>query len=527
MQTSYLSYRATNKFSPVVVDYLAEKATLKPFYHRFSNADSFSDQIAEKQSSYTHRETLIGALKKQHATTNSGANLIERLQSTHCYTVTTGHQLCLFTGPLYFIYKIVSTIKLAEKLRSQHQGKDVVPVFWMATEDHDFDEVNHLHINNQKVIWESGQGGAVGRMKLVAIADALNEVDELLTGAPQKDVVMDFLRKTFASEEMTLAEATRNLVYEIFGPNEILVVDGDDRELKRLFAPIVQRELTEHFSFKAISKTNSALEKHYPLQVTPREINLFYLGDQLRERIVFRDGQYVVLHTSISFSKEEILAELDAYPERFSPNVALRPLYQEVILPNLSYIGGGGELAYWFQLKGVFDAAQVPFPVLLLRNSVLWATRSETRKMEHMNLQVADLFQDREELIKTMVHQKSEHELSLENDRNKLAMIFREISSRAAKSDPTFEKMVLADGARAAKMLVRIEKRMMKAEKLRHGLTIDRINHIFDRLFPGGGLQERSHNFFEYYARYGTGFLKTLMEELDPLQLEFAVIEER
>lgn len=527
MQTSYLSYRSTGKFSPMVVDYLSENEKLVPFYHRFPHTDSFSKQIAEKKAAYHFRAELIKALKNQHAGIKSGASLIERLQEPDCFTVTTGHQLCLFTGPLYFIYKIISTIKLAEKIRQQNPGKDVVPVFWMATEDHDFDEVNHLYINNKKVLWESGQGGAVGRMKLVAIDEALDEMEELLKDAPQQSVVMDLLRSTFSSEELTLAEATRTLVYKIFGDEEILVVDGDDPELKQLFAPVIKRELTRQFSYKAISATSEKLEHHYPLQVTPREINLFYLDDQLRERIVFRDGRYMVLHTSISFSEEEILAEVEARPEKFSPNVALRPLYQETILPNLCYIGGGGELAYWFQLKNVFEEAAVPFPVLLLRNSVLWATRSETRKMEHLQLAVADLFQDRDELIKTVVHEKSEHEISLESDRQKLALIFMDISERAAKTDPTFEKMVLADGARAAKMLTRIEKRMMKAEKSRHSLTIDRINHVFDRLFPGGGLQERRHNFFEYYARYGTGFLKTLFEELDPLRLEFAVIEER
>src|SRR5690606_9840507 len=219
--------------------------------------------------------------------------------------------------------------------------------------------------------------------------------------------------------------------------------------------------------------------------------------------------------------------EVENHPEKFSPNVILRPLYQETILPNLCYIGGGGELAYWFQLKEMFGEAKITFPVLLLRNSAMWISRNETRKMEKLNLSVMDLFQDREQLVKTIVHEKSEQELSLDPEKRKLNDMFREISERILKIDPTLEKMVLADGARTSKTLHRIEKRMMRAEKERHSLTISQINNIFDRLFPAGGLQERHSNYFDFYLRYGRYFMNTLFENLDPLQPEFTVFEER
>ncbi len=527
MQTSHLSYQSTGKFNQLIIDYLAQEENLRPFYHRFPTLDAFADQIKEKKSSFAHRDVLVQALRSQHSGIESGSGLIDRLENENCFTVTTGHQLCLFTGPLYFIFKIVTTINLAAQLREEYPDQDFVPVFWMASEDHDFDEVNHLYLNHQKVFWESGQGGAVGRMKLTAIDEALDSMAESLGESEHATTIMTLLRKIFSSEEKTLAEATRNLVYALFDADQILVIDGDDKALKQLFAPTVKRELTDQFSDRAVAATNEKLGEHYKLQVSQREINLFYLDDQLRERIVYSDGKYAVLHTNLEFTPDEIIREVENHPEKFSPNVILRPLYQETILPNLCYIGGGGELAYWFQLKEMFGEAKITFPVLLLRNSAMWISRNETRKMEKLNLSVMDLFQDREQLVKTIVHEKSEQELSLDPEKRKLNDMFREISERILKIDPTLEKMVLADGARTSKTLHRIEKRMMRAEKERHSLTISQISNIFDRLFPAGGLQERHSNYFDFYLRYGRYFMNTLFENLDPLRPEFTVFEER
>jgi len=521
-----LPFRQTGRFSDLIIDYLSRSEKTQPFYHRFPELSAFKEQMAEKQNAFKHRSELVQALRKQYSGFESPDDLIARLESDRCFTVTTGHQLCLFTGPLYFIYKIVTTVRLAEELCAAYPESDFVPVFWMASEDHDFDEINHAHVRGSKVLWESGQGGAVGRMSLQAIDEALAEMAALLGDSPFAQSALEVLRKAYGDESENLASATRNLVHAIFGHERLLVMDGDDPQLKKLFIPVVQRELDENFSFKAVESTSAALAAYYPTQVTPREINLFYLGDQLRERIVADEEGFKVLHTDIRFTREEITAELHAHPERFSPNVILRPLYQEVILPNLAYIGGGGELAYWFQLKSMFSEAQVPFPMLVLRNSVMWLSAADARKMAQLNLQPEMLFGDREHLIQQIVRGKTEQEIALDKEQELLKAMYAEISERAANIDPTLRKMILAEGARTAKSLVRIEKRMVRAAKEKHSLSVNRLNVLFDNLFPGNGLQERRANYFEFYERYGDTFLKELFESLNPLDFQFSIFAE-
>lgn len=526
MQKTEISYSDTGRFNHQIIDYLSRDSKLSKFYHRFPDSEGFAAQIEEKKASYQHRATLVDALRSQHPQ-GASKSLINRLENDRCFTITTGHQLCLFTGPLYFVYKIVSAINLAESLRRENPSQDFIPVFWMATEDHDFEEANHAHLFDKKVSWESGQGGAVGRMKLTGINDVLSRAEEILGDSPNAQEAMKKLRSAYSSEQTTVAEAMRTLVHEIFGAEEVLVVDGDDPILKKCFAPIMKRELRDEFSNKAIESTNSALkEQDYSLQVTQREINLFYLTDELRERIV-RDGEgFSINRTKLSFTQTEMEAEIDQHPERFSPNVVLRPLYQEVILPNLAYIGGGGETSYWFQLKEAFDAAEVPFPILILRNSVMWLSKNETKRLEKLSIKPADLFGDQQELIKSKVRADSDLELSLENERKQVAQVFDDVAQRAEAIDPTFRKMVLAEESRAIKSLEGIEKRLVKAEKQQQSLTVSQINNLYDKLFPGGALQERHQNFFEFYLRYGDDFLNELKKSLNPTEFKLTVLIE-
>jgi len=232
------------------------------------------------------------------------------------------------------------------------------------------------------------------------------------------------------------------------------------------------------------------------------------------------------LHSKLSYTPEEIEIELKSNPQNFSPNVILRPLYQETILPNLAYIGGGGELAYWFQLKSMFNSFNVTFPMLVLRNSVLLIGKNEARKMQNLNLSVLDLFGDKEEQIKTLVLEQADSEISLEQEKLELSAIFENIATRAASIDPTLKAMVLAEEKRALNSLEGVEKRMMKAEKDKHSLAINQLTGVYDKLFPEGSLQERHNNFFEFYLKHGHSFLEELFKNLDPLDFRFTILSE-
>jgi len=304
----------------------------------------------------------------------------------------------------------------------------------------------------------------------------------------------------------------------------LVIIDGDDHKLKRLFAPYVNDELLNQTSFTEVSETNKLLSGQYPIQVNPREINLFYLNDNLRERIIYEDGVYKVNQTDKVFTEEKILEELESYPERFSPNVLLRPLYQEAILPNLCYIGGGGELAYWMQLKRYFDKVEVPFPILLLRNSVLLIAEKQKDKLTRLNISDIEIFQKQNELIRNKVKEISDLNLDFTEQRMKLEEMFDHFKSLALKTDKSFAGAVLAQEKKQLNGLRNLEKRLLRAQKRKHKEIVSRITLLQDELFPKHSLQERQMNFSEFYEVYGQELIKDLVASLDPLKLEFDLI---
>ncbi|WP_417871629.1 bacillithiol biosynthesis cysteine-adding enzyme BshC, partial [Winogradskyella sp.] len=322
-----------------------------------------------------------------------------------------------------------------------------------------------------------------------------------------------------------LAEATRYLANELFGAYGLVIIDADDRELKRLFIPQMQKELIEQPAFKTVTETNKTLEDlGLKIQVNPREINLFYIHEGLRERIVESDGVYSVLDSQFQWSKEELVAHLNEYPERFSPNVIMRPLYQEVILPNLCYIGGGGEMIYWLQLKSNFETQEVTFPMLLLRNSALVKTKKQAEKLEKLNISDADLFLKRSSFINKKVRKISNIDIDFSEQIKHLEQQFVDLHQLAEQTDKSFLGAVKAQEVKQIKGLKHLEKRLLKAQKKKLADEIARCTDLQEQLFPGQSLQERNTNFSELYLEYGDTLISELKKYLQPLKGEFAVI---
>uniref|UniRef100_UPI0030F86353 bacillithiol biosynthesis protein BshC n=1 Tax=uncultured Wocania sp. TaxID=2834404 RepID=UPI0030F86353 len=262
----------------------------------------------------------------------------------------------------------------------------------------------------------------------------------------------------------------------------------------------------------------------YNIQVNPREINLFYLKENLRERIVFEDDVYKVNNTDITFTKNEILNEVKYHAERFSPNVIMRPLYQEVILPNLCYIGGGGELAYWFQLKGFFNKVKVTFPILLLRNSVLIQTENQHKKLEKLNISKADIFLKPDAFINKKVRQISNIEIDFSPQKEHLKKQFKDLYKLAEQTDKSFLGAIKAQEIKQLKGLDNLEKRLLKAQKKKLADQVSRMTDIQRALFPGGSLQERNTNFSEFYLEYGEELIPNLIKSLQPLKGDFLIL---
>ena len=529
MKVTHIPFKNTGFFSKTMIDYLEKNELLKPFYNNFPDLDGFKNQIKEKQESFktNSRIVLSEALKKQYNSfkiSEATQNNIELLNHDNTFTITTGHQLNLFTGPLYFLYKIISAINLAEELSEEFPNKNFVPVYWMATEDHDFDEINYFNFEGKKVTWNRKDGGAVGRFS----NDGLEEVLEVFSEHLGNSRNAEYLKKLFADgylKHKNLADATRFIANELFESYGLVIVDGDDLKLKELFVPFVKQEIEFQTSFSMVTRAIEELEKKYKIQVNPREINLFYLGDGFRERIIYEDKMYKVNNTNIVFSKEEILKEVDQNPLAFSPNVIMRPLYQEIILPNLCYIGGGGEQAYWLELKAYFNEVKIPFPILLLRNSVQVFSEKQAKKMNKLQITHEEIFMKQFELISKKVVENADIEFQFGQKKQFLVDQFTELKTVAKNTHISFLNAVNAQERKQIKGLEKLEKRLLKAEKKRQKELVNRIILLQNEILPNQSLEERQRNFSEYYLAYGPSFLKVLKNCLKPLHLEFTVLE--
>ncbi len=529
MKVTQIPFKKTGFFSKTMLDYLDKKEATLAYYNHFPETESFAKQIAEKQVSYTNNSRLVlaKALKEQYNGFNTSKKTeehIESLKLPNTFTVTTGHQLNLFTGPLYFLYKIISAINLSEELSKKYPDNNFVPVYWMATEDHDFEEINYFNYQGKKVLLNREYGGAVGRFNTDGLETVLAVFKTQLGNSKNAEYLKNLFEEGYIKHS-NLAAATRYIANELFKEYGLVIVDGDDADLKKLFIPFVQDELENQTSFKEVSNTIEKLEKEYKIQVNPREINLFYLGDDFRERILFKDGLYLVNNTEITFTKDEILEELDKNPKAFSPNVIMRPLYQEVILPNLCYIGGGGEMAYWFQLKAYFNTINIPFPILLLRNSVQIISEKQQRKLDRLHISHEELFLKQHLLLSKKVIENAEIQINFKEKTTFLENHFSDLKKVAKKTDISFLNAVNAQEKKQIKGLQNLEKRLLRAEKRRQKDLVDRITELQNTLLPNNSLEERQRNFSEYYLEYGSTLISTLKDTLQPLDLSFTILE--
>lgn len=529
MKISHIPFSQVPQLSRIDVAYSGSETVLRPFFRYEITLEAFAQVIEDKKKDPDHRAVLVAALNSQYADLEQIPEVtaqLERLADARTFTVATAHQPCLFTGPLYYIYKAFSTIHLAGKLCEAYPDYHFVPVFVSGAEDHDFDEINKARLFNKTIEWQNEEGGAVGGMSAATLSPALAELKEILGASEAAQEAFALIEKAYTSHE-TYGAATIHLLHALLGRYGLVVVDSHVADLKKLFIPIMEKELLEQPSQALVQAAHDRLEAAgFSGQAFPREINLFYLRPGLRERIVLEDGLYKVLNTSFVFTRDEILAELHAHPEHFSPNVVMRPLYQETVLPNLAYIGGGGEIAYWLERMDQFRHFGVNFPMLIRRNSLWWIDEAGAKRMQKLGLRPEELFEDTESLIKRYVAANTDQEISLAAEKDQVRAAFAQILGKATALDPTLEKTVLGEQAKQLNALDVLETKLLRAEKQRQDTSVQQIRSLKDKYFPGNGLQERHDNFLPLYIKHGRAFFDLLRRELDPLKPGFVVVQE-
>jgi len=526
MQVIHFPLVRTGQLHALAEAYLDHSEEVRDLY-QFSPDLQGALEALEKRKNFTvNRELLADTLKAQYLEMQLGffekaenqqtsAN-IDLLLKNNTFTVTTGHQLSIFTGPLYFVYKILSVIQYAKILKDKYPDYNFVPVYWMASEDHDFEEISTINLFSRQLKWEQTQGGAVGRMNPASLTGLIDQLEELISRQEEGKYLLSVFKVAYLSQP-TLVLATRSFVHELFKNEGLVILDADNKDLKQTLIPVFENDIFNNQSHKIVNTTLGKLDNKFHPPVQPREINVFYLTENNRQRIIKEGDAYKVLNSNITWTASELKAEINANPENFSPNVVLRPVYQEMILPNIAYIGGNNEIAYWLELKAAFDVQNVFFPQLLIRDSALWIGKRFAKDLVLAKLEPEDLFAPLKD-VKALFYDRNELKTPPEEEIELLIMHHETLKQKAQSLPPDIAATLVKQSNQHIKELKKSIGDIRSKVKEQHAKTLEKIDKIYETVFPNGSFQERYDNLIPFYLQYGPEFFKLLKDNFNPTE---------
>lgn len=500
--------RAIADHAPHVASFLPPRLTVQ----------SLQEKVHEIAGSYKHRQVLMDLISEQYHAQGLPhvlENNIRLLSKQNTYCIVTAHQPLLLGGTGYFLYKALSVIALADWANKQITEANFVPVFVLGSEDHDFEEVRHTAIYHEELIWESEAGGAAGRMGLGNIPELIQRVNEILKGHPHADYVEGILQKSYTGAT-SFGQGTFLFLHHLLGELGLIVLDPDRSIAKWAFLPVIEKELTMQFSKPAVDIISLQMqERGLKVQAKGRALNLFYLQKNRRTRIdKIAPDLFRTVDNDLSWTLKEILSEAHDFPERFSPNVILRPLYQQTLLPCCLFVGGGGELAYWMELGAVFKAADLVYPLVRRRDSVWILDHIASQKMDKFGLSVMDLMRDQEEVIKSYVVSHSHDVPEFDAEVSHIQTELNSLIKKASYIDPGLGRTCEAMATGIHKQLEGLLQKRTKMLMSKADQDVQQLRNMFSRLFPQGGLQERKINFLPFLAQFGPNMIQTILQQI-------------
>ncbi len=550
-----VEYASLPNFNNLYLDYISSNEDdwkkLKPFFNaHFRDNEEFFKVIDEKvqnynSSRYFDKNVLIDILKKQNIDfggDESTVHNIELLKSDDTFAIVTGQQVGLYTGPLYTILKTITSIKLAKNLKERFPQFNFVPVFWLESEDHDIDEANHIHlINKQNELIRVGyeaetdiedstkkSAKPVGSVKLDEMINSINEqLRSNLIDTDFKDKLMSLITKYYTSES-DYKTAFAEMMSVLFKGHGVIFIDPSDGEVKRLLVPIFERELrTSPKLCETIITTSAELEKHYDLQVKPKVINMYFLHNGNRLLIEPRDeGKFALRNSKRRFESEELLNALQENPELFSPNVVLRPICQDYLLPTVAYVGGPGEISYFAQFKPVYQHYGITMPVIFPRASVTIIESKIAKFMNNFNVKLEDIYHHNflvSKVVDKLSEIKVEEEISKYMD--EFNKIFYDMRNMTVKVDPTLLNAADNMKEKLKQYLEQFKGKLINSQAKKSETTTTQIDKVENNIYPNHNLQERVINISYFLNKYDDAFMKKLFHEIDAMNFNHQVIE--
>lgn len=524
------------------LDYLYEFENVADFFaNDFRNRENYLKifrSISESRQDFASR--IPDIISNQYANLNpSGktAQNIKKLADKKTLAIVTGQQLGILGGPLYTFYKIITAIKLSQFLSERYDDYNFVPVFWLEGDDHDFNEVRTIKIiddNNSLVtvgykeeIEEDDLKQSVGLIKLDnSINDFFTALEKELKETEFKSSLLQQLKNCF-QEGRTFKAAFRDLIFNYFDNYGLVIFDPQTDEVKQLLKPIFKKEINDfRIHTEQLVHVSATLEELYHAQVKVKPVNLFLRVDEGRHSIEPVENEFRLRRKRKSYTQEQLLEVLENEPDKFSPNVLLRPICQDYLLPTAFYIAGPSEIAYFAQLKPLYELYNIVEPIIYPRSSLTILENSIAGSLDKFSIGINDVFVDVENVKKRIINsveQSSVDEMfsdisnQLENSFDQLKEKLFDLDKTIADSSNRYRDKILGT-------IAELKSKAEKAQQKKYEVTLRQIDRAAVHLFPNSNLQEREINFVYFVNKYGDEFLKRIFDELQINKFEHQVI---
>ena len=520
-------------FSKLFLNYINNFDEVKEYYHKnFREAeDLFATMQEIMNSNYHNREKLVEILNKQYkdypASTITKKN-IELLKEKTTFAIVTGQQAGIIGGPLYNIYKIITTIKLCNILNHKFDEYRFVPVFWMEVEDHDFDEIRNVYLLDKdyelkQITYDDVEKftnrGSVGKLKINKnIETFLTQLDNILPFSSFKSNLIEKLRKIYCNNK-TFSQAFKELLFEFFDRYGLIIFDTIEKDVKEYLKPIFIDEINNYIehSVKLVS-ISADLEKNYHAQIKIRPVNLFFSNDNSRYLIEpsERNGEFIIKSINKVITSDELIEMINNEPYNFSPNVVLRPICQDYIFPTVFYVGGPSEIAYFAQIFSIYDNFNIVKPIIYPRASATIVEKSNEKRLEKLGIELIDIFIDYNDFINKINSQNVDNNLIEAVDElfNNFSLDFERLKNDTKDFDQNLINNFNKTYENIAHSINILKKKINEAQLRKNSILIEQAKRLHNSLYPEATLQERYISWIYFVSKYGPTFIDEIYDKL-------------
>jgi bacillithiol synthase len=540
----FINFKEIPGNTKLFLDYLYDFEKVKGFYkYNFRDKEQFISKFKLlSESPKEFRNELSTIINNQYKALNPSSRTLKNislLKNKETIAVVTGQQLGILGGPLYTFYKIITAIKLCTHLSDRYDNYHFIPVFWLEGDDHDFDEVRSINVlndNNElnKISYndqpteEEQNRGSIGYLKFKeSINIFLKEFENQLRNTEFKNPLMENL-KSFYREEKTFKEPFKEMLFWLFDQYGLIIFDPQDVKIKELLKPVFRKEISDFRNHtEKLVNISANLEELYHAQVKIRPINLFYNYDEGRFVIEPIENEFRLKGKRKKFSLEEINNLIEVEPEKFSPNVLLRPICQDFLFPTGFYIGGPSEVAYFAQILPLYEFYNIDPAIIYPRSSVTILEKALKTVLDKYGMGLTDIFTDPNKLKNQIIKSVSDKNLEeiFKGSKTQIDLTFDNLKEKLFELDKTMGDVTSKYRLKVLAYIDELSGKATEAQKKRYEITLRQIDKASANLFPNMNLQERELSFFHYANKYGVDVLKKIFDELIINKFEHQVIE--